>query len=380
MSHATAPIPFTRSAVVGREREYVSEAIESGQLSGDGPFTQRCSLLLRAELEVERALLTTSCTHALEMAALLLDIEPGDEIIVPSFTFVSAANAFVLRGARPIFIDSRADTLNMDESLLDQLITDRTRAIVAVHYAGVGCEMDRIMEIANARGVPVVEDNAHGLFGQYRGRWLGTFGRFATLSFHGTKNFSCGEGGALLIKQPGDVERAEIIREKGTDRSRFVRGEVDKYSWTDVGSSYLPSEILAAYLLGQLEAKIAIQSGRRAVCQTYDTELRGWAATVGITLPLVPKHCDPSWHMFYLLLPTASLRQNLVQHLRQRGITASPHYVPLHTSQMGKRLGARDGSLPVSESAAERILRLPLYNDMTPADVQRVITALHAWK
>src|SRR5512137_2561871 len=266
-------IPFNQPCLSGNEIQYMADAINNKHISGDGTFTQKCHQLIEQQLGAQKALLTTSCTHALEMAALLLAIVPGDEVIVPAFTFVSTVNAFVLRGARPVFIDIRPDTLNLDESQLERLITPRTRAIVVVHYAGVGCEMDAILGIAGRYGIPVVEDNAHGLFGKYRGRFLGTFGCLATQSFHETKNFTCGEGGALLINDPQYVERAEIIREKGTNRSRFFRGEVDKYTWVDHGSSYLPSEILAAFLLAQLEEWPAIQNRRKAIWDRYHAEL-----------------------------------------------------------------------------------------------------------
>jgi dTDP-4-amino-4,6-dideoxygalactose transaminase len=285
-------IPFNKPYVVGKEFEYIQQAIDNLHLSGDGLFTKRCEALLEQELGVPRALLATSCTHALEMAALLLDIKSGDEIIIPSFTFVSTVNAFVLRGARPIFIDIRPDTLNLDESQLERLITPRTRAIVVVHYAGVGCEMEAILQVAQRHGVPVIEDNAHGLLGKYRGKCLGTFGCLATLSFHETKNFNCGEGGALLINDPQFIERAQIIREKGTNRSRFFRGEVDKYTWVDVGSSYLLSDILAAFLYAQLETRELIQSRRKRIWEYYYAQLKDWASNYGVQLPFVPAHCE----------------------------------------------------------------------------------------
>lgn len=365
-------IPFNRLSLVGREMEYLQTAIQSGHVSGDGDFTRRCHALLEGILGVPRVLLTTSCTHALEMAALLLGIQPGDEIIVPDFTFVSTINAFVLRGARPIFVDVRADTLNLDERLLEEKITARTRAILPVHYAGVGCEMDAILEIAGRRGVPVVEDNAHGLFGRYRGRYLGTFGCLATQSFHETKNFSCGEGGALLINDARYVERAEILREKGTDRSQFFRGQVDKYSWVDVGSSYLPSDMLAGFLLAQLERRELIQARRREIWETYRDALGAWAATLGVTLPVVPAHCEQSYHMFYLLLPDLDARQRLIEHLRARGILSVFHYLPLHLSKMGRRYGGEPGDCPVTEDVSDRLVRLPFFFSLT-ADEQRQV-------
>ncbi len=326
------------------------------------------------------ALLTTSGTHALELAALLLDIAPGDEVIVPSFTFSSTVNAFVLRGARPVFVDSRPDTLNLDERQLERLITPRTRAVLPVHYAGVGCEMDAIAELATAHGLAIVEDNAHGLFGKYRGRWLGTFGTFAAQSFHDTKNFSCGEGGAVLVNDPRYVERAEILREKGTNRSRFYRGQVDKYTWVDLGSSYLPSDVLAAFLFGQLECEERIQARRRRIWEAYHGELTEWSERVGARRPVVPAHCEQSWHMYYLLLPDLERRQRLIGHLRERGILAVFHYLPLHLSEMGRRVAGPPARLPVAESAADRLLRLPLYNDMSDEDLDHVIHSLLAWR
>ena len=373
-------IPFTRTAIVGRELEYVSEAMNSRHLAGDGPFTKRCRDFLERRFNVPTALLTSSCTHALEMAAILLDIQPGDEVIIPSFTFVSTVNAFVLRGARPVFIDSREDTLNMDERQLERLVTPRTRVIVPVHYAGIGCDMRTIMAIADARGIAVVEDNAHGLCGKYQGQPLGSFGALSTASFHDTKNFSCGEGGALLINDAAYSDRAEIIREKGTDRSRFFRGQVDKYTWVDVGSSYLPSDLQAAFLLGQLESETKIQSRRRRIWETYHRELAHWAEQRGVGQPTIPKDCEPSWHLYYLMMPSLDRRQQLIAHLRQRDISAVFHYLPLHRSAMGMRFNPQPPSLPVAESAADRLLRLPMYNDMAQSEVNEVIEALHSFK
>lgn len=369
-------IPFNRPSLVGSELPYIREAVQLGHISGDGVFTEKCRTLLEGALGVSRVLLTTSCTHALEMAALLVGIEPGDEIIVPSFTFVSTANAFVLRGARPVFIDIRPDTLNLDEARLESLITPRTRAIVPVHYAGVGCEMDAILDVARRHGVAVIEDNAHGLFGRYRGRYLGTFGCLASQSFHETKNFSCGEGGALLVNDPRYVERAEIIREKGTNRSRFFRGQVDKYTWVDAGSSYLPSDLLAAFLYAQLEAREQIQATRRRVWNYYSTRLRGWAEEAGVRLPLVPPHCEHPYHMFYLLLPSLAHRQALIAHLQARGILSVFHYLPLHLSDMGRRFGGKPGDCPVAEDVSDRLLRLPFYNDLSEEDQAFVVSAI----
>lgn len=347
----------------------------NGHASGDGGYTRKCSRLLEDQLGVHKALLTPSCTHALEMAALLLDIRPGDEVIVPSFTFVSTANAFALRGARPVFADIRPDTLNLNEALLEALITRKTKAIVVVHYGGVGCEMDAIMNIAERHGLPVVEDNAHGLFGKYRGRWLGTFGSLATLSFHETKNFSCGEGGALLINDPKYSARAEILRDKGTNRSRFFRGEVDKYTWVDLGSSYVLSDLLAAFLLGQLENHGNIQECRQQVWRRYAQSLRDWSSRLGICLPFVPTCCEQTFHLFYMVLPSLELRSQFIQRLHLRNIHSVFHYQPLHLSPMGRFFGGQAGDCPVTEEVSDRLVRLPLYNSLTEIEQQRVIDA-----
>ncbi|MGI6087423.1 MAG: dTDP-4-amino-4,6-dideoxygalactose transaminase [Kiritimatiellia bacterium] len=369
-------IPFNRPALTGREMEYMAQAVAQGQISGDGYFTRKCHAWLERVLGVPRALLTTSGTHALELAALLLDIQPGDEVIIPSFTFVSTANAFVLRGARPVFCDIRPDTLNMDEKVLKRLITKRTRAIVPVHYAGVGCAMDAILDLAAKRKIAVVEDNAHGLFGKYYGKHLGTFGVLAAQSFHETKNFSCGEGGALLINDPALAERAEILREKGTDRSRFFRGQVDKYSWVDLGSSFLPSDMLAAYLFAQFERRTAIQRKRSAIWRRYSAGLRSWAAANSVRLPVVPPECEHPAHMFYLLMPDQATRQGLINALRRHNIYAVFHYQPLHTSTMGRKFGGQPGDCPVTESVSDRLVRLPFYFDLTESDQKRVIQAV----
>ena len=373
-------IPFNRPCVCGRELEYVRHAIDNGHISGDGAYTKRANAMLEALLPGARVLLTTSCTHALEMAAILLDLQPGDEVIVPAFTFVSGVNAFVLRGAKPVFADIRRDTLNVDEQQLESLITPRTKAIAPVHYAGVGCEMDGIMDVARRHGVAVVEDNAHGLFATYRGKPLGTFGALATQSFHETKNISCGEGGALVVNDLALYERAEIVREKGTNRSRFFRGQVDKYTWVDIGSSYLPSDLLAAYLVGQLEVAEAIQRTRRRVWARYDAELAEWAARHGIVRPFVPAHCEQPYHMYYILLPSLADRQELIAWLRARDILAVFHYLPLNASEMGERFGARAGDCPVTENISDRLLRLPLYNDMSEDEQSRVVDALLSWR
>ena len=369
-------VDFNRPVPVGREMEYMAEAIASGHISGDGPFTRKVHALLEAELGIPKALLTTSCTHALEMMAILLDIHEGDEVIIPDFTFVSTVNAFVLRGARPVFVDVHPDTLNLDETRIEAAITPRTRAIVPVHYAGVGCEMDSIMEIARRHDIAVVEDNAHGLFGKYRGRHLGTFGVMASQSFHETKNFTSGEGGALLVNDPAFVERAEIIREKGTNRSRFFRGQVDKYTWVDIGSSYLMSDVLAAFLFGQLEARERVQAHRKNLWETYSMALGDWAQAHGVQLPTVPAHCEQAYHMFYMLLPDLDLRQKFIQYLRELGIYSVFHYLPLHLSAMGQAFGGKVGDCPVTESVSDRLVRLPFHNGLSSAEQELTIEAV----
>jgi dTDP-4-amino-4,6-dideoxygalactose transaminase len=357
MTKTNYRVPFNRPSFSTQDLVYLGDALRSGHAAGDGSFTARCHALLEEILGVRRALLTTNCTHALEMSALLLNLGPGDEVIMPSFTFVSTANAFVLRGARPVFVDIRPDTLNIDERLIERHITPKTRAIVVVHYAGVGCEMDAILDIAARHELVVIEDNAHGLFGRYRGKFLGTFGQLATQSFHETKNFTCGEGGALLINDDRYITPGEIIREKGTNRSRFFRGQVDKYTWVGLGSSYLPADLLAAVLLSQLESRERIQSIRRRIFTWYEETLMDWATAHGVGMPYVPAHCEQAYHMFYLLLPSVAERQRLIAHLRERGILAVFHYLPLHLSEMGKSLGGSLGDCPVTEDVSDRILQ-----------------------
>jgi dTDP-4-amino-4,6-dideoxygalactose transaminase len=369
-------IPFNRASLAGRELEYITRAMKIGQIAGDQTFTKQCEALLERELSAERVLLTPSCTQALEMTALLLDIGPGDEVILPSFTFVSVANAFALRGAKPVFADIRGDTLNVDETALDALITPRTKAVVVVHYAGVGCAMDDILAVTAPRGIAVVEDAAHGLFGRYGGRRLGTIGQFGTLSFHATKNVTCGEGGAVVLNDPADATRAEIIRQKGTNRSAFFRGQVDQYTWVDLGSSYVMSDVLAAFLYAQLEAHETIQRERRARWMVYDTQLRDWAARRGIRTPVVPAPCEQTYHMYYLLLPSRDERNAFIEHLGRRGILAVFHYVPLHLSPMGRRFGGRVGDCRVTEDVSDRLVRLPLYNDMSSEEQGAVIEAV----
>jgi dTDP-4-amino-4,6-dideoxygalactose transaminase len=369
-------IPFNKPCLAGRELQYVADAISRGNIAGGGHFTAKCRELLRTALRVPHVLLTTSCTHALEMAALLLDIAPGDEVIVPSFTFVSCVNAFVLRGAKPVFADVRRDTLNLDDTCLESLITPRTKAIVVVHYAGVACSMDTIGEIAARHGIAIVEDNAHGLFASFQGRPLGTFGTFATLSFHETKNIICGEGGALLINDAHLMERAEIIHEKGTNRNRYFRGQIDKYTWVDVGSSYAPSEILAAFLYAQLEAREVIHAARRRLWDRYANLLCEWARLHDVRLPYVPGECEQSYHMFYILLPSLAVRHALIAHLKSRGILAVFHYQALHLSDMGQRFGGRPGMCPVTEEASDCLLRLPFFNDLSVQEQGEVVDGL----
>ena len=373
-------IPFNRSSLQGRELEYIFQTITIGQIAGNQTFSQRCQKLLQNELGCHRAFVVTSCTHALEMAAMLLNIGPGDEVIVPAFTFVSTANAFVVRGAKPVFCDVRRDTLNMDETKVESLITERTKAIVPVHYAGVGCEMDILKEISLKKCVPLIEDNAHGLFGKYRGRWLGTLGDMATQSFHETKNITCGEGGALLINDEKYAERAEIIREKGTNRARYFRGQVDKYTWVDLGSSYVISDVLAAFLFGQLEVWGAIQERRRSLWMRYDTALTDWATENGVRRPSIPPHCEQAWHMYYLLLPSLDKRQRLIDHLRAKGILAVFHYLPLHLSEYAAQWGGRPGDCAVTEEVSDRLLRLPFFNTLSDSDQGRVIDAVTSFQ
>jgi dTDP-4-amino-4,6-dideoxygalactose transaminase len=372
-------IPFNKPSLTGKELNYIADAVIRGKSAGDGFYTAVCHRLLEAKLGVPRVLLTTSCTHALEMAALLLDIQPGDEVIVPSFTFVSTANAFALRGGRVVFADIRQDTLNMDERQLPSLITERTRVIVPVHYAGIGCEMPEITLLAQKNNCVVVEDNAHGLFARHQGRYLGTLGALATQSFHETKNVICGEGGALIINDPEYIERAEIIREKGTNRSRYFRGQVDKYTWVDLGSSYLPSDILAAFLLAQLEAYEQIYANRRRTWDRYDEALRGWATEHGVQTPFVPDDCEQAYHMYYLIMPSLEVRQRFIAALKRNGILAVFHYVPLHLSDMGLKFNGRKGACPVTEMVSDRLVRLPFYNCLTESEQTFIIETIHAF-
>jgi dTDP-4-amino-4,6-dideoxygalactose transaminase len=369
-------IPFNKLSLAGDEFLNIESAIKGLYTAGNGPFCKRCEEMIGRALGAHRVLLTTSCTHALEMAALLLEINSGDEVIVPSFTFVSTVNAFVLRGARPVFVDIRPDTLNMDERQLESLISNRTKAIIPVHYAGVGCEMDPILVVAKRRGIVVVEDNAHGLFGRYKGQPLGSFGSLATQSFHETKNVTCGEGGALVINDPRFVERAEIIREKGTNRNRFLRGQVDKYTWVDIGSSYVISDMLGGFLCAQLEKALVIQARRKVIWDRYAKELAAWASQSGVRLPIVPAECEQAYHMFYLLMPDGESRSKFIAHLWEHGAQSVFHYVPLHLSPMGLRFGGRQGDCPITENLSARLVRLPFFTGMTVEEQATVIEAV----
>jgi dTDP-4-amino-4,6-dideoxygalactose transaminase len=369
-------IPFNRPFTTGREFVYVREAIENGHLAGNGPFTDRCSRWLEERVGSDKVLLTHSCTGALEMAAMLLDIGPGDEVVMPSFTFVSTATAVVVRGGTPVFVDIRPDTLNIDETKLRAAITPKTKAIVAVHYAGVGCEMNELADIAEETGTEIIEDAAHGLLASYEGRPLGSFGSLAALSFHETKNVHCGEGGALLINDPAYRERAEILLDKGTNRRRFFRGQVDKYTWVDIGSSYAPSEINTAFLWAQLEDADAITAQRLAIWRAYheafvELEQKGVARR-----PIVPVSCSHNAHMYYLLLPNLDSRSRLIDELRRVGVHAVFHYVPLHASAAGRRFGRPGGDLGVTENASERLVRLPLWAGMDDQEVERVVAGV----
>jgi dTDP-4-amino-4,6-dideoxygalactose transaminase len=372
-------IPFNKPHMTGKELWYVAQAHANGHLSGDGAFTRRCAAWLEERIGCRKALLTHSCTGALEMAALLIGIEPGDEVIMPSYTFVSTANAFVLRGAVPVFVDIRPDTLNIDETRIEAAITRRTRAIVPVHYAGVGCEMDAIMEIATRHGLVVIEDAAQAILSSYKGRPLGSIGHLAALSFHETKNIISGEGGALLVNDPRFVERAEIIREKGTNRSQFFRGQVDKYTWVDVGSSYLPGEILAAFLWAQIEEAEAITRRRVELWASYHQWLAGLERAGRVRRPVIPAECKHNAHMYYLLLHGVEERSAFIAGLLARDIQTVFHYVPLHTSPMGKRVSRTAGSMQHTETLSERLVRLPLWaglEEHMPLVTVEVINAL----
>lgn len=359
--------PFT-----GKEFEYMRQAVEQEKICGDGPFTKKCSEKIEAMTETAKCLLTTSCTHATELAALLADIKPGDEVIMPSYTFVSTANAFVLRGATVVFVDVRSDTMNIDEKLIENAVTERTRAIAPVHYAGVGCEMDAIMDIAKRHHLMVIEDAAQGIMASYRGKPLGTFGEFGCFSFHETKNLSMGEGGALLIRDEDNIEKAEIFREKGTDRSRFFRGQVDKYRWQDYGSSYLPSDMNAAYLYAQLEMAEEITRARMNRWKQYWEMLSPLAEVGRIELPYIPEHCTHNAHMFYIKTKDMEERSRLIAYLREKEILSVFHYVPLHSAPAGQKYGRFHGEDRYTTKESERLLRLPLFYSLQAEQVEYI--------
>lgn len=372
-------IPFNKPPFTGKETEYIKKAIENNKICGDGEFTKKCNKWLEDKTGAKKALLTTSCTHSLEMAALLLNIQPGDEVIMPSFTFVSTADAFVLRGAKIVFVDIRPDTMNIDETLIEQAITEKTKAIVPVHYAGVSCEMDAIMDIAKRHNLAVVEDAAQGVMAEYKGRALGTMGNFGCYSFHETKNYSMGEGGALLINNADDIENAEIIREKGTDRSRFLRGQVDKYTWVNYGSSYLPSDMNAAFLLAQLEQADKINDDRLASWQRYYDGLSDLQKQGKVVLPFVPEECKHNAHMFYIKTGNLDERTRLISYLKENDIGAVFHYVPLHSAPAGKKYGVFCGEDKYTTSESDKLVRLPMYYGLTKDETDYIIEKVYAF-
>lgn len=369
-------IPFNRATFDGKELANLAQAVANGHVSGNGAFTKRAEQMLTDIHRSGHSLLTTSCTHSLELCARLLDLQPGDEVIVPAFTFVSTAAAFMLHGATPVFVDVRDDTLNIDPYLAEQAITSRTRAICIVHYAGVGATPDIFKELADRHGLVLIEDNAHGLFGHYEGVPLGTFGQLSTMSFHETKNVTCGEGGALHINDDSYSERAEILREKGTNRSRFLRGQVDKYTWVDVGSSWVMSDLLAGVLVGQLERRESIQSRRLEIWRIYDQRLASWADELKVKRPTVPSNCDHPGHMYHLRLSSLDERTRFIDHLKNKDVMAVFHYQPLHLSAVGKSLGGRSGQHPVTENAADTLVRLPIHLDLSPSQLDRIIAVV----
>jgi dTDP-4-amino-4,6-dideoxygalactose transaminase len=370
------PIPFNRPFVIGKELYYMAQAVQKGHLAGDGEFTKKCNACLEEKFGAKKVMLTHSCTAALEMAALLAGVRSGDEVIMPSYTFVSTANAFALRGAAIRFVDIRPDTLNMDETKIEQAISPRTKVIVPVHYAGVACQMDAIMALAAKYNLLVVEDAAQGVNATYKGQHLGTIGHLGCYSFHETKNFISGEGGAIVVNDPRFVERAEIIREKGTNRSKFFRGQVDKYTWVDIGSSYLPSELIAAFLYAQLEQADEITRQRHAIHERYAVGLQPLADAGHLRLPQIPAECQHNAHMFYILVKCEAIRSRLLAYLSQNNIHAVFHYVPLHTSPMGQQFGCKSGDLPVTEELSERLIRLPCYYELSQQDQANVIQVI----
>jgi len=366
-------VPFNKPCIVGKELDYIAEAIREGNIGGDGLFTEKCSQLLGDRLGVRDVLMTPSCTAALEMAAILCDLGPGDEVIVPSYTFVSTVNAFFLRGAKPVFVDIRPETLTLDERAIEPALTSKTRAIFAVQYAGIACDMGSIMDIAQRHGLRVVEDAAQAVNAFYRGRPLGSIGHLGAFSFHESKNYTCGQGGALCVNDSELMERAEIVRQKGTDRSKFFRGEVDRYSWVDIGSSYVPNEISCAFLYGQLELLDEITERRRQIYETYLKHLKPFESRGLLRLARIPKDCRSNYHLFYILLPDEGIRAAVMNHLKRKGIPAFFHYTPLHLSPMGARLGYQKGDLPVTEEMSSCLLRLPIHYDLSEAEQQLVL-------
>ncbi|MDO4519414.1 MAG: dTDP-4-amino-4,6-dideoxygalactose transaminase [Eubacteriales bacterium] len=373
-------IEFNRPAIVGHEIEYIQDAIQKGKLCGDGSYTKKCSEWMKTHYDVKHVLLTTSCTHALEMAAYLADIQPGDEVIMPSYTFVSTADAFVLRGAKIVFVDIRPDTMNIDENLIEDAITEKTRAIVPVHYAGVGCEMDKIMELARKYNLKVIEDAAQGIDATYKGKALGTIGDFGCFSFHETKNYTMGEGGAIVFQDEKYIEKAEILREKGTDRSKFFRGQVDKYRWMDFGSSYLPSELNAAYLYAQLEEHEKINKKRMEIFDYYQEKLTPLAEQGLIEQPTIPEGCKHNAHMYYIKVKDLATRTSLLSYLREKEIYSVFHYVPLHSSPAGMKYGRFHGEDRYTTKESERLLRLPMFYNLEMEDVKKVADAILAYK
>jgi len=369
-------IEFNLPDISREDRAHLGEALRLGRSSGNGEFTRRVEQLLQTSLVTSRALLTTSCTHALEMSALLSHLKPGDEVIVPSFTFVSTASAFAMFGAKPVFVDSSESTLNIDPRLIEQAITPKTRAICVVHYGGVACEMESILKLAEKHNLIVIEDNAHGLFAKYKGRYLGTFGAMATLSFHETKNITCGEGGALLVNDSSLVDRAEILREKGTNRTKFFRGQVDKYTWVDIGSSWVLSDLLAAILWGQLQRAEEINARRVTIWNQYHTQLADWAREHGVQLPRVPEGCEHVGHLYHMRFQASEHRTRFIDHMKARDVSCVFHYQPLHASPVGQRFGGRVGQCPVAQHAGDCLVRLPMYNTITSSDQQRVTEAV----
>jgi dTDP-4-amino-4,6-dideoxygalactose transaminase len=373
-------IPFNRAEITESDRQLLVSAIERLHISGNGPFTKIAEASLQNSLGVQRVLLTTSCTHALEMTALLAEVRQGDEVIVPSFSFVSSASAFMLFGATPVFVDVERDSLNIDPTAIEKAITPRTKAICIVHYGGIAANLDRILEIAKEHNLAVIEDNAHGLFSTYKGRPLGSFGGLATQSFHETKNITCGEGGALLINDESLVERAEILRDKGTDRTKFLRGQVDKYTWVDVGSSWVMSDMLAAILCGQLERADAINAQRIAIYNRYDNELREWAEKHGVVTPFHPANATHTAHVYHLRFKAGEMRNRFIAHLAEHQIGAVFHYQPLHLSKIGRQLGGVVGDCPITEHAGDCLVRLPLFNTLTTEEQTRVVQAVQSFR